>query len=94
MKRIIFAKTKKARIICAILAVISLAIAVFAAYYTVGNLLCAADSPVLIGENGGAIFLGYYMIAAAYAFVGAIAIVACGIFGVNLFSGEWSERRG
>ena len=89
MRRIIFAKTKRARRVCAVLAVISLAIAILAAYYTVGNLLCAADSPTLVGENGGAVFLGYYMLAGAYAFVGAIAIIACGVFGVNWFSGQW-----
>ncbi len=83
MRNIIFAKTKKARVICAVLALISLALAVFAAYYTVGNLRCAADSPVLIGDNGGAVFLGYYLLATAYGFIGVCAVIACAVFTVN-----------
>ena len=40
--KLIFAKTKRARILCALLALIMLALAVLAGYFTVGNLLCAA----------------------------------------------------
>ena len=83
MRSIIFAKTKKARSVCAVLAVISLALAVFAAYYVIGNLRCAADSPILIGDNGGAVFLGYYLLASAYAALGAVAVISCVVFAVN-----------
>ena len=80
---IIFAKTKKMRIICAILSVIMLALAVYAGYYAVGNLLCAADGPVLISDTGGAVFLGYYLLAGAYLLLGIIAVALCGLFAVN-----------
>ncbi len=79
----IFAKTKKARIVCAVLSVIMLALAVFAGYYAVGNLLCASDSPVLISDNGGAVFLGYYLLAGAYLLLLIVAVVLCVVFAVN-----------
>ncbi len=85
MRSIIFAKTKKARIICAVLAVISLALAVFAVYYAVGNLLCAADSPILIGDHGGAVFLGYYLLASVYVALDVISLLACIVFAINAF---------
>ena len=83
MRSIVFAKTKKVRIICAVLSVISLAFAVFAAYYAIGNLRCAADSPVLIGDNGGAVFLGYYLLAAAYTACCVVAVLFCAFFAIN-----------
>ena len=81
--KIIFAKTKKMRIICAILSVIMLALAVYAGYYAVGNLLCAADGPVLISDTGGAVFLGYYLLAGAYFTCCILAVIFCVIFALN-----------
>ncbi len=81
--KLIFAKTKKARAVCAVLSVIMLALAVFAGYYAVGNLLCASDGPVLLSDSGGAVFLGYYLLSAAYVALCVIAIIACGVFAVN-----------
>ena len=83
MRNMIFAKTKRARTVCAVLAVISLAITLFSAYYAVGNLRCAAESPVLIGDNGGAVFLGYYLLAAVYIAMGVISLLACALFTAN-----------
>lgn len=81
--KLIFAKTKRARIICALAAPIMLALAVLAGYFTVGNLLCAADGPVLISENGGAVFLGYYLLAGAYFTCCILAVLLCVIFALN-----------
>ena len=81
--KLIFAKSKRTRAFCAVLSVIMLALAVYAGYYAVGNLLCAADGPVLISDNGGAVFLGYYLLAGAYFLLGIIAVALCGLFAVN-----------
>lgn len=81
--KLIFAKTKRARIVCGILAAIMLALAVLAGCYAVGNLLCAADGPVLISENGGAVFLGYYLLTAAYSACFIVAVIFCVIFALN-----------
>ena len=78
-----FAKTKKAGIICALLAIVMIGIAIFTAYYAVGNYRCAVDSPVLISENGGALFLGYYLITAAYSTCCVVAVLLCAIFALN-----------
>lgn len=78
-----FAKTKKAGIICAVLAIIMLCVAIFAAYYTIGNYRCATDSPVLLSENGGAVFLGYYLLTAAYAACCILAVLFCILFTLN-----------
>lgn len=78
-----FAKTKKAGIICAILAILMIGIAIFTAYFAVGNYRCAIDSPVLISESGGAVFLGYYLITAAYTTCCVLAVVFCVIFALN-----------
>lgn len=83
MRNIYFAKTKRARAVCAVLAAITLALAVFAAYYAVGNLRCAAESPYLVGESGDAIFLGYYLLAAAYIALCVLSGVFCFVFTAN-----------
>ena len=81
--KLIFAKTKRTRIICALLSLIFLALALQAGYFAVGNLLCASDGPVLISDNGGAIFLGYYLLAGAYLLLCAGAVILCAVFTVN-----------
>ena len=78
-----FAKTKKARIICAILAAVMLALAVYAAYYAIGNLLCASDGPVLISDSGTAFFLGYYLLAGAYFLLLVVVVILFVVFAVN-----------
>lgn len=78
-----FAKTKKAGIICAILAVAMIGVAVFAAYFAVGNYRCAVDSPVLMADSGGAVFLGYYLLTAAYTAVCILAVLFCIFFALN-----------
>ena len=83
MRNMIFAKTKKSRTVCAVIALICLAAAIFAAYYAVGNLRCAAESPILIGDNGGAVFLGYYLLASVYIAIGGISLLACVLFTAN-----------
>lgn len=81
--KLIFAKTKRTRAFCAALSVIMLALAVFAGYYAVGNLLCAAESPVLISDTGGAVFLGYYLLAGAYFLLLVVAVILFVVFAVN-----------
>ena len=81
--KLIFAKTKRARVICALLSLALLVLAVYAAYFAIGNLRCTADSPVLIAESGGAVFLGYYLLAGAYFLLFAIAALLCILFAVN-----------
>ena len=78
-----FAKTKKAGIICAALAVLMLAVTVLTAYYAIGNYLCAIESPVLVAENGDALFLGYYLLAAGYAAVCILSVLFCVCFALN-----------
>jgi hypothetical protein len=81
--KLIFAKTKRTRAFCAVLSVIMLALAVFAGYYAVGNLLCATESPVLISDTGGAVFLGYYLLAGAYFLLLVVAVILFVVFAVN-----------
>ena len=81
--KLIFAKTKRTRAFCAVLSVIMLALAVFAGYYAVGNLLCAAESHVLISDTGGAVFLGYYLLAGAYFLLLVVAVILFVVFAVN-----------
>lgn len=78
-----FAKTKKAGVICAIIALAMIGVAAFTAYYAVGNYRCAVDSPVLIAESGGAVFLGYYLITAAYSTCCVLAVLLCALFALN-----------
>lgn len=78
-----FAKTKKAGIICAALAVLMLAVTILTAYYAIGNYLCAIESPVLVSENGNALFLGYYLIATVYAAACILAVLFCTCFALN-----------
>ena len=81
--KLIFAKTKRARIICALLSLLFLALALQAGYFAVGNLLCASDGPVLISDNGGAIFLGYYLLAGTYFSLLLASLSVCLIFCFN-----------
>ena len=81
--KLIFAKTKRARAVCAVLAVISLALAALAGYFAVGNLICADEGPVLIADSGGAVFLGYYLLAGAYFTFCAISLLLCALFTLN-----------
>ena len=81
--KLIFAKTKRARIICAFLSLIFLALALQAGFFAVGNLLCASDGPVLISDNGGAIFLGYYLLAGAYFTFCVMSLFLCAMFALN-----------
>ena len=81
--KLIFAKTKKARAVCAVLAAVMLALAVLTGYYAVGNLLCASDGPILISDSGSAVFLGYYLLAGAYFLLGIAAVALCVVFAVN-----------
>ncbi len=78
-----FAKTKKAGIICAILAAVMIAAAIITAYFAVGNYRCAVDAPVLIADSGGAVFLGYYLLAAAYTACCVLAVLFCALFALN-----------
>ena len=78
-----FTKTKKARILCAVSSVGMLALAVYAAYYAIGNLLCASDGPILISDSGGAVFLGYYLLAGAYFLLLVVAVILFVVFAVN-----------
>lgn len=83
-----FTKTKKARILCAVSSVGMLALAVYAAYYAIGNLLCASDGPILISDSGTAFFLGYYLLAGAYFLLGFVSAVFCVIFLINAIKKE------
>ena len=78
-----FTKTKKARTLCAVSSVGMLALAVYAAYYAIGNLLCASDGPILISDTGTAFFLGYYLLAGAYFLLLVVAVILFVVFAVN-----------
>ena len=80
---VFFAKTKKAGVVCAIMATVMIAIAVFSVCYSVGNFRCALDAPVLISEDGGAVFIGYYLLTYAYAALAVIACLLCALFVAN-----------
>ena len=92
--KLIFAKTKRTRAFCAVLSVIMLTLAVYAGYYAVGNLLCAADGPVLISDNGGAVFLGYYLLAGAYLLLLVVAVILFVVFAVNAAGKKWTVVSG
>ena len=81
--RLLFAKTKKARIIAAILAAIFLFLSVYAAYFAIGNIRCAIDSPILVSENGNAYFIGYQILAVTYSLLSLAALFCFALFAVN-----------
>lgn len=80
---VFFAKTKRAGAVCAVMSAVMIAIAVFALCYSVGNFRCALDAPVLISEDGGAVFIGYYLLTYAYAALAVIALLLCALFAAN-----------
>ncbi len=73
--RFFFAKSKRAGIICIIAAILAAALALIFCYYALGNIKCAEDAPILISENGSAVFIGYYLIATAYTALAVISIL-------------------
>ena len=81
--RILFAKTKKAGIIAAVLAAVFLFLSVYAAYFAIGNIRCAIDSPILVSESGNAFFIGYQILAVTYTLLSMAAIFCFALFAVN-----------
>ena len=83
MMRLLFAKTKKAGIIAALLAAVFLFLSVYAAYFAIGNIRCAIDSPILVSESGNAFFIGYQILAVTYTLLSIAAIFCFVLFAVN-----------
>ena len=83
MMRLLFAKTKKAGIIAAVLAAVFLFLSVYAAYFAIGNIRCAIDSPILVSESGNAFFIGYQILAVTYTLLSIAAIFCFVLFAVN-----------
>lgn len=87
--KLFFAKSKGAAVFCGIAALAFTAAAMILSYYALGNLKCAEDAPILISESGNGIFMGFYLISAAYcaltvlALILAVYFIACAVIALR-----------
>ena len=81
--KIFFAKNKKAGAVCAVLSALLLFASLAACNYTIGNIRCGIDSPILISDGGNAFFIGYYLIAAVYAAIASVSLFLSVILFLN-----------
>ncbi len=91
--RFFFAKSKRAGIICIIAAILAAALTLIFCYYAIGNIKCAEDAPILISENGNGIFIGYYLLAAAYTVLCVVSVAFCILLAANAVKALTSSKR-